>query len=97
MNQTGDISSSFRLPRARGRMIAMTSLVLAVGSGALALSRWEADPRRFLYAYLTALVFVISLSIGSLAWLMLQHLTGAVWSIVLRRLMENLTRPLPGR
>ena len=26
---------------------------------------------------------------------MLQHLTGAVWSVVLRRLLENLTRPLP--
>jgi hypothetical protein len=76
-------------------MIAVTLLVLAVGSGAVALSRWDADPRRFLHTYLTALVFVISISIGSLAWLMLQHLTGAVWSIALRRQMENLTRPLP--
>jgi hypothetical protein len=95
MNQPGDFSNGFQLPRARGRTIAVTLLLLAVGSGVLALSHWEADPRRLLYAYLTALVFVISISIGSLAWLMLQHLTGAVWSIVLRRLMENLTRPLP--
>ena len=35
------------------------------------------------------------MSIGALAWLMLQHLTRAVWSVVLRRLLENLTRPLP--
>ena len=28
-------------------------------------------------------------------WLMLQHLTRAVWSVVLRRVLENLTRPLP--
>jgi hypothetical protein len=34
-------------------------------------------------------------SVGSLAWLMLHHLTGAVWSVVIRRLMENLARPLP--
>jgi hypothetical protein len=38
---------------------------------------------------------VISLSLGALAWLMLQHLTRAVWSVVIRRLLENLTRPLP--
>ncbi len=35
------------------------------------------------------------MSIGALAWLMLQHLTRAVWSIVVRRILENLTRPLP--
>jgi hypothetical protein len=33
--------------------------------------------------------------VGSLAWVMLHHLTGAVWSVAIRRLLENLTRPLP--
>ena len=44
---------------------------------------------------LDALVFLVTISIGALAWLMLQHLTRAVWSVVIRRLLENLTRPLP--
>ena len=58
-------------------------------------TRWSVDPRRFAFSYLTAWMFVTSVSVGSLAWLMLHHLTGAVWSVVLRRLLENLTRPLP--
>jgi hypothetical protein len=41
-------------------------------------------------------LFVTSLSVGALAWLMLHHLTGAVWSVALQRQLENLTRPLPG-
>ena len=50
-------------------------LALAVGAGAVSWSRWASDPRRWLFSYLTALVFVTSISIGALAWLMLQHLT----------------------
>jgi hypothetical protein len=66
----------------------------AIGAAALTLSRWSTDPRRWLYSYLTAFVFATTISIGALAWLMLQHLTRAVWSVVLRRTLENLTRPL---
>jgi hypothetical protein len=55
---------------------------------------WAREPRRLAFSYLTAFLFVTTLSVGSLAWLMLQHVTGAIWSVVIRRLMENLTRPL---
>ena len=67
------------------------------GSRLGAVSGWgySIDPRRFLFSYLTAWLLVTSISVGALAWLMLQHLTGAIWSVALRRLMENLTRPLP--
>jgi hypothetical protein len=83
------------LPAARGMAVVVSLLVLAIGAGAVSLSRWASDPRRWLFSYLVALVFVISIGIGSLAWLMLQHLTRAVWSVVIRRQLENLTRPLP--
>jgi hypothetical protein len=66
----------------------------STGAAALSLSRWSADPKRWLYSYLTAFVFAATISLGALAWLMLQHLTRAVWSVVIRRIMENLTRPL---
>jgi hypothetical protein len=39
-------------------------------------------------------LFLTSIGAGALGWLMLHHLTGAVWSVALRRLLENLTRPL---
>jgi hypothetical protein len=83
------------LSPARARLLAAIPLALAITAGGSASSWWPIEPRRFLFAYLTSWLFVTSLSCGALAWLMLHHLTGADWSVALRRLMENLTRPLP--
>jgi hypothetical protein len=79
----------------RGLALLAALLVLSVVAGGAAASRWSADPRRFAFAYLTAYTFATSLAVGALAWLMIQHLVGAVWSVSVRRLLENLTRPLP--
>src|SRR5262249_60162142 len=46
-------------------------------------------------AYIYAFTFWIGLSIGSLALLMLQHLTGGGWGLVIRRVLEAATRVLP--
>jgi hypothetical protein len=75
-------------------MIAAVLTAGSIGAAALSLSQWSEDPKRWLYTYLTAFVFATTICIGSLAWLMLQHLTHAVWSVVIRRIMENQTRPL---
>lgn len=83
------------LPTSRGRVLVAVLLAGSMGAAAVSLSRWAADPKRWLYSYLTAFVFVLTISIGALAWLMLQHLTRAVWSVVLRRIFENLARPIP--
>jgi hypothetical protein len=80
---------------AKGRALTVALLALAVVAGAAAATRWSPEPRRFAFAYLTAYTFVTSVSVGALAWLMIQHLVGAVWSVSVRRLLENLTRPLP--
>ena len=88
-------------PAAKGSALVVAFAVLAIASGAavaigaLSGDRWGADPRRLAFSYLVALMFVTTVGVGSLAWVMLHHLTGAVWSVVIRRLMENLTRPLP--
>jgi hypothetical protein len=50
---------------------------------------------RFLYAYLLNFCFFISLSLGALFFVMLQHLTRAGWSVVVRRLAEVLAAALP--
>jgi hypothetical protein len=84
-----------QLPPRQGRALVAGLLALATAAGVASATRWFIDPRRLAFSYLTAWVFVTSLSVGALAWLMLHHLTGAVWSVALRRLMENLTRPLP--
>ena len=82
-------------PTRRGLTLVALFVVGSISAAAVSLSRWSADPKRWLYSYLTALMFVVTISIGALAFLMLQHLTRAVWSIVVRRILENLTRPLP--
>jgi hypothetical protein len=52
-------------------------------------------PDQFYHSYLIAYMFVLGLSLGSLGLLMLQHLTGGHWGIVIRRPLEAATRSLP--
>jgi hypothetical protein len=50
---------------------------------------------QFFYSYLFAFSFWAGISIGALALLMLQHLTGGGWGLVIRRVLEAATRTLP--
>ena len=46
-------------------------------------------------SYLWAYLFVVGLAVGSLAWLMLQYITGGNWGMVIRRPCEAAARTLP--
>jgi hypothetical protein len=50
---------------------------------------------RFLLAYLVSFCFCLSLSLGALFFVVLQHLTHAGWSVAVRRLGEVLAAALP--
>ena len=50
---------------------------------------------RFYEAYLVAYTFWMGVILGSMALLMVQHLSGGVWGIVLRRPFEAAVRTLP--
>ena len=50
---------------------------------------------RFFQAYLVAYTFWMGLVLGSLALLMVQHLSGGAWGVVLRRPFEAAVRTLP--
>lgn len=52
------------------------------------------SPGQFFPSYLLAFIFVLGLSLGSLGLLMLQHLTGGNWGIIIRRPLESATRVL---
>jgi len=54
--------------------------------------KWPAD---FYPSYLLAFMFILGLTLGSLGLLMLQHLTGGQWGIVIRRPLESATRVIP--
>jgi hypothetical protein len=50
---------------------------------------------RFFHSYLVSYMFVLSLSLGALFFVMLQHLTHAGWSVVVRRLAEMVAANIP--
>jgi hypothetical protein len=50
---------------------------------------------QFFHAYLMAYVFWTGVSVGSLAIMMLHHLSGGGWGLVIRRILEAATRVLP--
>src|ERR1051325_6211669 len=53
------------------------------------------DRNRFFHGYLVGFIFWTGITIGSLALLMLQHLTGGAWGLVIRRVLEASTRTFP--
>jgi hypothetical protein len=52
-------------------------------------------PAQFFRSYLLGYVFWTGIAVGCLALLMLQHLTGGAWGMVIRRVLEAGTRTLP--
>src|SRR5688572_6974073 len=53
------------------------------------------DRPHFFHGYLVGYIFWVGITVGSLALLMLQHLTGGAWGLVIRRVLEASTRTLP--
>jgi hypothetical protein len=53
------------------------------------------SPQIFFPSYLMGYMLILGLSLGSLGLLMLQHLTGGQWGIIIRRPLESATRTLP--
>jgi hypothetical protein len=49
----------------------------------------------FWQSYLIGFIFWMGITLGSLAVLMIQHLTGGAWTMASRRLLEAATRTLP--
>jgi len=53
------------------------------------------DRAQFFHAYLVGFIFWIGITLGSTALLMLQHLTGGAWGLIIRRVLEAGSRTLP--
>ncbi|MDO9694967.1 MAG: quinol:cytochrome C oxidoreductase [Candidatus Latescibacteria bacterium] len=79
------------------RIVAGGLAVGAVGLGAgFLLGRAAGDGmRHFLHAWLLNWLFFLSLSLGALWFVPLQHLTRSTWSAVVRRLAEIVSGALP--
>lgn len=85
------MSMSFNPPnmsRFQRRALIVGAVVLAA-----TILPWNHD--RFFEAYLIGWTFWTGIAVGSIALLMLQHLTGGGWGFVIRRILEASTRTLP--
>jgi hypothetical protein len=83
-------SRSWAVPVGLGVALLAVTLVLAMaGDGEHLFSQ------RFYFAYLTAWVFCLTVSLGGLFFVLVQHLTKAHWSVAVRRLPELLMMNFP--
>jgi len=87
------MSTSFNAPDLR--KLRRYSLYGGIGASLIFLIGLVVNHQQFHQAYLFAFTFWIGISVGSLALLMLQHLTGGGWGFVIRRILEAATRVLP--
>jgi hypothetical protein len=87
------IAQDYKAPGSIGRLQRGALVVGAIGLllGALG---WIRTPEQFYRSYLPGFMLVLGLTMGSLGLLMLQHLTGGHWGIVIRRPLEAATRTL---
>ena len=69
---------------------------LVVGGIALlmALFGYMKSPADFYHSYIFSYMLILGLTVGSLGLLMLQHLTGGIWGMVIRRPLEAASRNL---
>jgi hypothetical protein len=87
-------AQEYHAPESVGRL---QQRALTVGGIALVLSIFGAvrSPGPFYQSYLMSFILVLGLTLGSLGLLLLQHLTGGQWGIIIRRSLESATRTLP--
>ncbi len=73
--------------------------LLPAGIGAAALTMtsvtWVTDAPQFYISYLIGWTFCLSVAVGGLFFVLIQHLTKAYWSVVIRRISEALIWSFP--
>jgi hypothetical protein len=74
----------------RGRVVIVAGIGIA-----LAIVGWVVNEEQFYRSYLLAYMFWLGLTLGSLGLLMIQHMTGGAWGMVVRRNCEAVARLFP--
>ena len=87
-------AQNYMAPASVGRL---QQRALTVGILGLALMMFgaAASPAQFFRSYLVGYLFALGVTLGCLGLLMLQHLTGGHWGVMIRRPLESATRTLP--
>jgi hypothetical protein len=88
------LNKNFAPPAMLTEVRTMALFAALVGGAGLAVAAFM-NFEEFLRGYLVAYIFVLGLSLGSLALLMTGHMTGGNWWMLGRRIFEAATRCLP--
>lgn len=81
-------------PPELGRLRGVALMVGIVGTALTALGAFL-DARQFFFSYLIGYVLWTGVALGSLGLLMVHHVAGGAWSLVIRRILEAATRTIP--
>jgi len=75
--------------------LAKAQLALLVIGAALIGAAWATGGKSFFFSYLVGYMGVLGICLGALFFTMIQHITRAGWSVVVRRTAENIAGALP--
>lgn len=89
------ISESYKLDEGIWRRGRNRILGLALLSWTACAAGAAGGGAQFGFSYLTGFLFAVTIALGGLFFVMLQHLTGSVWSVTMRRVMERIMATLP--
>ena len=92
---TGTMNKSDLMAPPVAQTIQQRSLVIGAIAAIVSVAGAFLAPDSFYSAYLTGFMFWLGLSLGCMAILMLHHLVGGAWSIVIRRILESAMMTLP--
>ncbi len=81
ITDTGKILRLFLMVGVAGLLLSLVGLIF--------------NPSAFFHSYLTSVIFWTSIGLGALFMVMLHYLVNAVWSVVIRRVLENILITLP--
>jgi hypothetical protein len=87
-------AQTYMPPASVGRVQQRALLIGIVGLAVTAFGG-ASSPAQFFRSYLVGYLFVLGVTLGCLGLLMLQHLTGGHWGVLIRRPLESATRTLP--
>jgi hypothetical protein len=68
---------------------------LGIGVIALVAGAFMTESRHFMFAYIASFAFVLSIVLGCLFFVLVQHLTRAGWSVTVRRVAEAVAMTFP--
>lgn len=75
-----------------GRNVLMLAALISI---VLCVAGYLNDPARFFRSYMVAFAFAAATGLGAFFFVMIQFMTGAAWSVTVRRIMENIMITLP--